>query len=837
MAHGMQTFAARLASFDLALWPAKHRASSAKGVKPITWPHKRPSPAELAHAGFYYKPYETNPDNTMCFLCERALDGWEEDDNPIAEHLKHSRDCGWAIMMNIQQHSSNPAEIEDPTSPAIVEARRATFGSSWPHDGKPGWLCQSDKMVAAGWYFCPTEESADLASCAYCKLSLDGWEPQDDPFDEHYRRSSDCSFFVFALPQGKNAKKSSRSKKPRTSKASRLSTQSTITVASEAPSVADDAMDQSILSQSTVKTTKSTKKATKSKTKRTKKDDPAEVGSQMDVDSIDEKQPEISKPKRATRGKKRASEEISQDLQNGEDEETFHAPEPPAKRRATQVRNSMSEQPTDGSTEQSVSEQNVAEEATSPVVPKKGRKNSKKSTSSRNRKTSAASTATKASLRSRVPDDSELEAAIEADFDRDVYDDKGDSAHLKDEPADQHTSKPARQSTAASVAPIRASQQVNEGAHLEQLDGHYGEEPGSDAVEVPATKAKTQKPGKRKTTTKKSKKEAISSQDIPEAPIPTSSDAVEEKPESFENFQPHDSLVSVEIQVRHPDAESDLGTENKPAPRKASKKPAKGKKTANTSKADMESMASENQEEPTAREETKSRTSVTKRESIEVDGHGDEVRSQNERDQQEARQSQVRRSSKVPPKTTERYSDIPQEQHRTQSLLGSLARQSDAQKKQAETATRASSGDKSQSGPVQESTPSPSPQSSDAENRPPSTRPSALRPPVLSPSKTQTIRVPIATSTPLSQSKRHANTGYLTSSYPWTPVDIEEIIFGATDDKENRDLLSIKETLTSPEKKMTVEEWILWNAKNGEEKLKRECERLVSLFEREGGER
>lgn len=36
-------------------------------------------------------------------------------------------------------------------------------------------------MVEGGWYFCPTDESNDLASCVYCKLSLDGWEPKDDP--------------------------------------------------------------------------------------------------------------------------------------------------------------------------------------------------------------------------------------------------------------------------------------------------------------------------------------------------------------------------------------------------------------------------------------------------------------------------------------------------------------------------------------------------------------------------------------------------------------------------------------------------------------------------------
>ena len=37
------------------------------------------------------------------------------------------------------------------------------------------------KMVDAGWHYCPTVESDDYARCAYCSLSLDGWEPKDDP--------------------------------------------------------------------------------------------------------------------------------------------------------------------------------------------------------------------------------------------------------------------------------------------------------------------------------------------------------------------------------------------------------------------------------------------------------------------------------------------------------------------------------------------------------------------------------------------------------------------------------------------------------------------------------
>lgn len=38
-----------------------------------------------------------------------------------------------------------------------------------------------DQMVEAGWYYCPTAESDDFVKCPYCSLSLDGWEPKDNP--------------------------------------------------------------------------------------------------------------------------------------------------------------------------------------------------------------------------------------------------------------------------------------------------------------------------------------------------------------------------------------------------------------------------------------------------------------------------------------------------------------------------------------------------------------------------------------------------------------------------------------------------------------------------------
>ena len=40
--------------------------------------------------------------------------------------------------------------------------------------------------------------------------------------------------------------------------------------------------------------------------------------------------------------------------------------------------------------------------------------------------------------------------------------------------------------------------------------------------------------------------------------------------------------------------------------------------------------------------------------------------------------------------------------------------------------------------------------------------------------------------------------------------------------------------LTSPEKNLTVEEWVRFRAGQGEEALRRKCEACVAAFEREG---
>lgn len=80
-------------------------------------------------------------------MCQKSLDGWEEEDNPALEHLHHSKNCAWALIASVACSADGRSEKkEDPLSEAMEEARRATFVERWPHEGKKGWVCKIEKV-------------------------------------------------------------------------------------------------------------------------------------------------------------------------------------------------------------------------------------------------------------------------------------------------------------------------------------------------------------------------------------------------------------------------------------------------------------------------------------------------------------------------------------------------------------------------------------------------------------------------------------------------------------------------------------------------------------------
>nr|CAH7736808.1 unnamed protein product [Callosobruchus chinensis] len=76
------------------------------------------------------------------------------------------------------------------------EKRRQTY-TSWVF--KDDVRCNADALAEAGFIYAGNEKEPDCAQCFVCKKSLDGWEPEDDPWSEHLKHQK-----IVHLPQHRN---------------------------------------------------------------------------------------------------------------------------------------------------------------------------------------------------------------------------------------------------------------------------------------------------------------------------------------------------------------------------------------------------------------------------------------------------------------------------------------------------------------------------------------------------------------------------------------------------------------------------------------------------------
>ncbi|KAJ2930028.1 hypothetical protein H1R20_g7060, partial [Candolleomyces eurysporus] len=194
----------------------------------LKWPHPdsfKATPDTLAEAGFFYDPSADDPDNVTCFMCEKELGGWEEDDDPFDIHFdKCAQKCGWAntrcgLRRDMDRHGrfvfSDKSRL--PTGKAMEKARLDTFnaGDGWIHDGVRGHGANSKKQMArAGFVATPNHPGDDLATCLYCHVSLSGWDKDDDPLEEHRKRKEkmgySCPFFTNSDPPVSESKPPSK---------------------------------------------------------------------------------------------------------------------------------------------------------------------------------------------------------------------------------------------------------------------------------------------------------------------------------------------------------------------------------------------------------------------------------------------------------------------------------------------------------------------------------------------------------------------------------------------------------------------------------------------------
>jgi hypothetical protein len=584
-------------------------------------------------------------------------------------------------------------------------------------------------------------------------------------------------------------KKGAKGKTARSSKASRASVQSTATTdfdirsVSDAPAEHEDSVmtTTSVMTQASKKGAKGRKAATtKGRKTRAKKDETIEIQEDDDSQETETQVPAQSKP---TRGKKRNSDEM-------EDSVIINAEAPAPKKRATRARTSNA---ADSSVlTHSQADVEVAQPPPAAKTPA-GRKKGRVASGKRPRKGSAASiasTASTASLRGKVVDDDELDRQLEADLDRRVSNAKDETATVTTTAANGKGKRVPSRKAAATPKDVNSDFAMFDPTPIETDDAVLDAELKAMKTEVitqqPAEEIQVPKKGRKAGTRKASKqtkkgKDAAASEPeaVPEpATLPEPEVAVQED---------HDmSTASAATVVR--------GT----APVAAAAKRARGRPPKKSDEAKAETVGApapiaapsvamdiDEVEESTTIQHTFSATARLSPNKV------------------------VLASSPAATPKAQASRPLPQP---LRAHHGNLAAPPPS-------TPRASPAQSAKQAAI---SPSPSPQSSDAENQPPSSKPSARRPPPLTPSAHRCPAPP-------------ANViGGLRSTLPWSAVDLEAVF---AEDAEDAGAASLARggQLSTPERAMTVEEWVFHNAGRAEQKLRVECEAMVSRFEREGG--
>lgn len=722
-------------------------------------------------------------------------------------------------------------------SEELVAARKATFtiGAGWPHEGKRGWKCKIAKLVEAGWCFDPNpteagmeeNEELDGVSCFYCGLSLDGWEPKDDPLEEHRRRSTDCAFFALLERFGGNtdgkktkakAKSGKTARASTASKASRVSTQSVLSAASEPASLVDlgpdteaaeAAPDDSIVSTASQATVTGTAKG-KKKSAKPKAAAKGAKGRKRANTVESEAGSEPLYPDLSSHATTNPSQHESEATAVSQPGTTAEKGGPQAKKTRKGTR--QSKQPRLDSS--------IVEIGSLDIAPPK------KTTRGRKAKTQPQSQPEPEVDAEADLDNSEVSAQLQEELERSMDWDAG----IENVPAISQT-----QPAAAKRGVKRTSNGLRKQKESEDISGVIEEFPAPPAQAAPPAKAKRgRKPSKQ--------------------------------------TQEEDA----------PWSESEAETAKSTKPKKATaKKGAKGRKASSTrsSKATITTEFTSTQNEP---------------EDLERDEREIEAELQRIANEQQALQVQVEQEKVIEfepsPHMKKHVKQIVhlEEELRAEvenlevaegenmaNYVASVAvasppappvppkeeySSSSPRSKNQDPATTRQAAEQIAPAAIPGGWPvlpttatendTPSPSGSDKENQPSAKVHLSLKKsapvPCLSPTKT--TRVPLASGTPnrLSPSKHEKqlllspskSLSQLTSSRPWVPVDIDSLLSSSQTDTPGtlaqRLAGAAGGVLTSPEKQLTVEEWVKIRARKGEEDLRRGCEEMVAVFEKEG---
>ncbi|TNN38104.1 E3 ubiquitin-protein ligase XIAP [Liparis tanakae] len=173
---------------------APHMRSEEARLQTLSsWPSTAPvRPRDLAQAGLYYLGVD---DRVQCFCCGGMLAGWEPGDAAWAEHTKHFPYCFFILGHDVgnvpfqggTEDSGSRQHANARVPMGSLEERLSSFtGVLHPID--------HERLATAGFYSAGLGE--DKVLCFSCDGGLKGWQPEEDPWEEHAKHYPGCSFLL-----------------------------------------------------------------------------------------------------------------------------------------------------------------------------------------------------------------------------------------------------------------------------------------------------------------------------------------------------------------------------------------------------------------------------------------------------------------------------------------------------------------------------------------------------------------------------------------------------------------------------------------------------------------
>ncbi|KAL6454417.1 BIR1 Protein BIR1 [Candida maltosa Xu316] len=144
--------------------------------------------AKLVDSGFFYNPTKTLKKRVTCAYCDKGSTIRNKKDivDLPSKHLSRQKACPMEFRHNktkIRNFWINHELFQDPFSESSIEFRK-TFFVNYPLD-KIESVPNSLSLAKAGFIFTPKSLDSDRVTCMYCKCSLDFWDVDDVPIEEH----------------------------------------------------------------------------------------------------------------------------------------------------------------------------------------------------------------------------------------------------------------------------------------------------------------------------------------------------------------------------------------------------------------------------------------------------------------------------------------------------------------------------------------------------------------------------------------------------------------------------------------------------------------------------